>query len=241
MTGDVEARSRVPVLLVLIGMLLAVIAGVAIFSRSSPVTDDADQDPTAPQVASAVLDRLIFDSQARLRRLLNDAATWARLGPAYVEQARITADPTYYTKAQGALERSLEVRPDDNGEAMLGMGVLANARHDFHRQALGRTGYGTAALHRPGLRGARRRADQPRRDRGGERCDAEDAGSPSRPAGLHPGLVPHGTGGQGGRCAGDVRTSAVDGIVPGRGLLRPLLPRRARVQQRAPRRGRRPL
>lgn len=95
MTGEAGPRSRVPILLVLIGVLLAVVAVAGFFSRSSPSDSSAEQDPTAPQVASPALDRLIFDSQARLRRLPNDSVTWARLGAAYVEQARITADPTY--------------------------------------------------------------------------------------------------------------------------------------------------
>ncbi|MGH3832136.1 MAG: tetratricopeptide repeat protein, partial [Pseudonocardiaceae bacterium] len=55
----------------------------------------------------------------------------AALSIPYIEQARITADPSYYAKAQGALERSFQVKPDDNAEAMIGMGALANARHDF--------------------------------------------------------------------------------------------------------------
>jgi tetratricopeptide (TPR) repeat protein len=72
---------------------------------------------------------------ARLQRLLatqpDDAASWAALGAAYVQQARISLDPTYYPKAQGALERSLRVRPKDNLPALVGLGALANSRHDF--------------------------------------------------------------------------------------------------------------
>jgi tetratricopeptide (TPR) repeat protein len=44
---------------------------------------------------------------------------------------RITADPSYYPKAQGALQRSLQLESATNWQAMVGMGALSNARHDF--------------------------------------------------------------------------------------------------------------
>jgi len=50
---------------------------------------------------------------------------------AYLERARISADPTYYPKADEAVRRSLAVRPADNVEARVAEGALANARHDF--------------------------------------------------------------------------------------------------------------
>jgi tetratricopeptide (TPR) repeat protein len=50
---------------------------------------------------------------------------------AYVEQARVTADPTLYDKAAGAFDRSLAVRPRDNDAALTGRATLAAARHDF--------------------------------------------------------------------------------------------------------------
>src|SRR4051794_1708490 len=50
---------------------------------------------TAPDVATAAR-RL----QDRLRRLPKDHTAWAELGLAYVQQARLTADPTYYPKAE---------------------------------------------------------------------------------------------------------------------------------------------
>ncbi|WP_242882676.1 tetratricopeptide repeat protein [Actinomadura litoris] len=73
--------------------------------------------------------------QQRLREVPGDHQTWAVLGGAYVEQARIGADPAYYPKAEGALRRSLALRRTDNDAAMVGMGALANARHDFRAGA----------------------------------------------------------------------------------------------------------
>lgn len=69
--------------------------------------------------------------QERLRKVPGDWTVWAALGDAYLEQSRVSADPAYYPKAEGALRRSLEVRPDGNAAALAGLGALANARHDF--------------------------------------------------------------------------------------------------------------
>jgi tetratricopeptide (TPR) repeat protein len=69
--------------------------------------------------------------QDRLRRVPQDADAWAALGLAYVEQARVTVDPTYYGKAEGALKRSLTIDSRDNFTADAGMAALASARHDF--------------------------------------------------------------------------------------------------------------
>jgi len=69
--------------------------------------------------------------QARLQRVPTDSTAWASLGLAYVQQTRITGDPSYFAKADGVLDRSLEVKPEDNAPALAGMAALAAARHDF--------------------------------------------------------------------------------------------------------------
>lgn len=69
--------------------------------------------------------------QDRLRRLPEDWRGWSALGSLYVERARASADPAYYDRAQEAFERSLELRPTDNADALTGQAALAAARHDF--------------------------------------------------------------------------------------------------------------
>jgi tetratricopeptide (TPR) repeat protein len=91
-------------------------------------------EKTATATAGAPVDRLaetITRAQDRLRTLPRDYQTWAMLGLAYVERARVTADPSLYPKAEGALRRSLEERTDGNSAALVGLGALANARHEF--------------------------------------------------------------------------------------------------------------
>ncbi|MEV4417727.1 tetratricopeptide repeat protein [Catellatospora sp. NPDC049609] len=127
----------------------------------------AGETPAAP---ADPLVRSIEQAQQRLRDVPGDWRTWAELGGAYVERARVTGDPGYYPRAEGALNESLRLRPadgparpddaggaaaddgsaggaDGNDLALVGLGALANARHDFAlaerlaRQAIGLNPY----------------------------------------------------------------------------------------------------
>jgi tetratricopeptide (TPR) repeat protein len=69
--------------------------------------------------------------QTRLKVLPNDWSAWANLGALYTAEARLTADPSYYTKADGAFATSLRLRSQDNASALTGKATLAASRHDF--------------------------------------------------------------------------------------------------------------
>jgi len=111
-------------------------ATVALGPRPSARADRRDgQAPVAAdaigRLSAANLPAAIEQLQRHLRAQPRDAAGWATLGLADVEQARLSADPTYYTKAEGVLDRSLRLSPTDNDAALAGLGALAAARHDF--------------------------------------------------------------------------------------------------------------
>jgi tetratricopeptide (TPR) repeat protein len=116
------------------GALLVVGAGALLVPRGGA---DAGKPATVGARSSLEagpgqdLTSAINAAQKRLRRLPEDWPTWAALGMAYIQQARITADPAYYPRAEGALQRSLAVHPKENALALTGMGALAAARHDF--------------------------------------------------------------------------------------------------------------
>ncbi|MFB9444091.1 tetratricopeptide repeat protein [Dactylosporangium vinaceum] len=122
-------RTRLPA-------VLFAAAGVLLLGGLAPIALHGNGGGTTVPGAGAApadpLDAGIAAAQARLRRLPGDWNTWAQLGSAYVERARVTGDPTYYGKAEEALHRSLDLAPATNWAAMAGMGSLANARHDFH-------------------------------------------------------------------------------------------------------------
>ena len=82
-------------------------------------------------ILTGTLPQAIASLQGRLRAFPTDWQSWANLGLSYVQEARVTADPRYYPKAQGALRRSLRLHPRANLAADLGQGALAAGRHDF--------------------------------------------------------------------------------------------------------------
>lgn len=72
----------------------------------------------------------IEDLQAWLRTHPADGEAFSQLGDSYLQRARETADPSYYTRAEAALTKALELDPNDF-EAMISLGALALSRHQF--------------------------------------------------------------------------------------------------------------
>ncbi len=88
--------------------------------------------------------------QDRLRTTPKDHRSWSNLALAYVEQARVTADPSFYAKADEALARAGALAPGDS-VLLTAQAALDTARHDFPaalaaaREALARNPYSAAA------------------------------------------------------------------------------------------------
>jgi tetratricopeptide (TPR) repeat protein len=116
---------------------VAVVAAALLFGAGALLRPSAGSGVPRPPAAVAAraggqdFAASVARAQQRLREVPGDYATWAELGLGYVQQARITADPSYYPKAQGAFAASLRVRRLDNALALVGLGALAAARHDF--------------------------------------------------------------------------------------------------------------
>jgi tetratricopeptide (TPR) repeat protein len=111
-------------------------AGAVALSARDAGNDIGSEATAAPEVASPAapstgVTGVIAILQKRLAAVPGDWQSLATLGSAYVEQARISGDPSYYPKAQEALERSLRLDGTQNFAAMSGLGALAAARHDF--------------------------------------------------------------------------------------------------------------
>ncbi len=97
---------------------------------SQPARSSTMAPAAAPAGDVADPGALVASLQGRLRAHPRDAQGWAALGLAYVEQARITADPTYYPRADRALARASRLAPHDS-TTLSGRATLAGARHDF--------------------------------------------------------------------------------------------------------------
>ena len=120
----------------LLAAMLFVAGGIGLFRSGGDGADahaasTTSADTLLAPAISGSLEQIIENLQSRLRVLPTDWQAFASLGLAYVQQARVTADPSYYPKAQGVLERSLGLERNDNFAAMVGMAALAAARHDF--------------------------------------------------------------------------------------------------------------
>jgi tetratricopeptide (TPR) repeat protein len=124
-------RRRTAIASVLAGALLLLLAVSAWYTVGYDRDQAAAQQAAVPSPAVDPLTASIATAQQRLDAVPGDWVTWAQLGSAYVEQARVTADPSYYDLADGALAESLRLQPEGNDQALVGQGALANARHDF--------------------------------------------------------------------------------------------------------------
>ena len=77
------------------------------------------------------LARDILRLQGLVRARSTDAGSLALLGLDYVQQAKITVDPSYYPKAEGVLARSLALNSTTNYQAIAGEAAYRAALHDF--------------------------------------------------------------------------------------------------------------
>lgn len=126
------ARRRLPFLLAAVVLAIGLLLGGAVVGSPAEVADrDRTREASGATAASGTVEAL----QARLTRLPGDHAAWARLGLLYVDRARVTGDPSWYGKAQAAVDRSLHVLPDGNADALTALATLQAAQHDFSQAA----------------------------------------------------------------------------------------------------------
>jgi tetratricopeptide (TPR) repeat protein len=77
-------------------------------------------------------ERLIPKLQEQLKQDPKNPHWNSALGLAYVQKARETGDPNYYSKADALFDRALAARPD-NMDALIGRASLAMSRHEFQQ------------------------------------------------------------------------------------------------------------
>ncbi|MDQ4090819.1 MAG: tetratricopeptide repeat protein, partial [Actinomycetota bacterium] len=108
--------------------VVAGLMGVALGRFTLAGGDGAPAPP--PRTGGGSAEFAVSDLQARLAASPDDPNLLTRLGQAYLLRVRETADPSYYSKAAQALERSQALAPD-RPATLTGLGLLALGRHDF--------------------------------------------------------------------------------------------------------------
>lgn len=117
------------------------VAGVILFAlqnvymtqlHQTEIDDPAGYDRIAADISNT--DNRVETLQVRLKQNPDDQQAYVQLGAAYLQKARETGDPMYYSKTEESLSRALELQPNDF-VAMIQMGALSLARHQF-REAL---------------------------------------------------------------------------------------------------------
>jgi tetratricopeptide (TPR) repeat protein len=84
----------------------------------------------APTLVWSGNERAIPKIQDKLKSEPNNPDLNASLGQAYLQKARETGDPSYYTKSEKLFEHALSSNPD-HIEALIGKASLAMSRHQF--------------------------------------------------------------------------------------------------------------
>lgn len=112
---------------------IGLVAAVGAVGRDRPAASGDTQFSArfTPRPPGATLAEQVSRLQDRVKARPKDWQAWSALGSLYVESARVSSDPSFYGKADGALSRSLSLQSDGNWAALAGKAAVANARHDF--------------------------------------------------------------------------------------------------------------
>jgi tetratricopeptide (TPR) repeat protein len=132
------SKTRVPPFLVLVAAFAAALALFALVNRGAselaPAAPPGDAG-TSLAAAARSTDARIAQLQRAVRAQPQHAEASAALGLSYLQKVRESGDASFYARADAVLRDALRRAPA-NLDALVGMGELALARHDF-RAALG--------------------------------------------------------------------------------------------------------
>jgi tetratricopeptide (TPR) repeat protein len=123
----------------MVGAALVIVAGsmalapmVARQVAPEPVGDASAVLNSSVPVGKGYTDRVVADMQGRVARDPSDRIALSQLGIAYLQKARETNDPSYYSQAEQALDKALALAPDDY-DSVAARGSLELSRHEFAR------------------------------------------------------------------------------------------------------------
>jgi tetratricopeptide (TPR) repeat protein len=114
---------------------LLALALVLSVSGALGLSRNADTASSSPPVAlpgaNATFAEAVAALEEQVRRVPGDHRAWADLGFAYFEEAGATFDQDLYAKADAAIERSHELKPNDNVAALANGAAISASHHDF--------------------------------------------------------------------------------------------------------------
>jgi tetratricopeptide (TPR) repeat protein len=128
------AAPRLPyrALAVLLSFAAALAAFLVLREGSTPVPRGGGAATAAGVRADGSTDARIARLQDVVRATPRDTGPRVELADAYLQKARETGDPGFYTRADGLLRAALARTPGDHG-ALVSSAALALSRHDFRR------------------------------------------------------------------------------------------------------------
>ena len=88
-------------------------------------------EPAAVANPNATGAEAVAALEQQVRRVPGDHQAWADLGLAYFEEAGVTFEQDLYAKADAAIERSLQIQPEDNVAALANGAAISASHHDF--------------------------------------------------------------------------------------------------------------
>jgi len=113
--------------------VLLILAGLSgWFSVMGLLSGSEREDSNRVATVESAADRAMLQLQQRLTGAPNDVMAIDGLGSAYLQKARESGDPAFYTKAVGLFDKALAIAPNDQA-AIIGASMAAAARHDFAR------------------------------------------------------------------------------------------------------------
>lgn len=111
-------------------VVLALAAGYILMTAAETAPARARVEAAASMRPFGGVDADVANARALADDTPNDPEACSALGFAYLQQARETADPASYGRADEAFQKALDL-DDASVNALIGMGTLALARHEF--------------------------------------------------------------------------------------------------------------
>ena len=122
--------------ILMVGVALVIVAGSMALAPAvatqlqGPVGDSAAVLHSSVPSNKGYTDRIVEEMQGRISKDPNDNMALSQLGIAYLQKARETNDPSFYSLAEQALNKALALKPNDY-DSVAAFGSLELSRHMF--------------------------------------------------------------------------------------------------------------